>query len=151
MTDKTLKDILYMGVFFQAPEVEELMKYVPESFKVREGYKEIAEPHVTTGFGGNTSINVLKQALTCDTPYCVKVRVTALGISETNVALEVQYMIYEDGLDMHRLYSDNAIMHITLATANDGKPVDSNKIDFWQAIEPFNTVGTYVIKYKNNI
>ena len=149
-TNKTLKDILYTGVFFQTPEIEELMKYVPQSFKDREGYREIAEPHVTTGFGSNISLRVLNQALNLTTPYAVNVRVVALGISDTNIALKVKYMIYCDevNLDMRNLYSDNKVMHITLATANGGKPVDSNKIEFWQAIEPFDIVGTYVIKYR---
>lgn len=153
---KKLSDILYVGIFFwhwskSNKHITKLKSYIPEEFKKLKGYKEIEALHVTTGFGMNMSLEVLKQALRYE-GQILDVTISSIGVSDKCIALGVSKMeIFDEGLWMSfPIISDNKHMHITLATANGGKPVESSNITNWVPIEEFTLEGIYNILYKNN-
>jgi hypothetical protein len=57
----------------------------------------------------------------------LQIVINGIGISNKAMAFRV---------DKKSVYCVNDIPHITIATFNNGKPVDSNNIEYWVSIKP---------------
>lgn len=62
------------------------------------------------------------------------IEITGIGFSEYAIAFRCR-------LSNSKLYSVNAIAHITICTMPGGLPVDSNNITEWHAFQPFRIFG----------
>lgn len=65
----------------------------------------------------------------------IKITVTHVGISNLAMAVKVKFPKELKGICF------NSVPHITIGVFNGGKPVDSNYIEHWEQIEPFNIIG----------
>ena len=152
--EKTLKDILYAGVFFDEETSSELYKYITPEFKKNTGYMPVANLHITTGYGGDMSITTLEQSLK-DNGFPARATISTIGVSDKCIALGIDKFKLErchereDGwMDWKVLHSDNEHIHITLAVANGGKPVESNDITDWQEIPELEVYGKIKLIFK---
>ena len=72
--------------------------------------------------------------------------VDGIGYTDKALALRVFKVICTG--DSTLVPSTNKQQHITLATVNNGKPVDSNTIKDWKVIDPITFTGYSRIIYK---
>ena len=127
------KSWLYYGVFFSDKTKRALLEYARQwmkkctcpsdhSFEFRDDWKIYCD-HMTLVYNdgsekaqedANFYENVFP--MLCEV---VSLRITHIGYSNRAIALQVDYQ------------TSNKISHITVATAPDAKPVESNNINYW--------------------
>lgn len=79
--------------------------------------------HVSQLHGNSEMYNYLKDYVR----EKFQIVINGIGISNKAMAFRV---------DKKSVYCVNDIPHITIATFNNGKPVDSNNIEYWVSIKP---------------
>lgn len=141
-----INHILYTGIFISSSQLEDLKKLIPEEFKAKEGYKEIEYPHVTVFFHTNMPLPIVQYILNHNELSNFEIVVDGIGYTDKALALRVFKVICTG--DSTLVPSTNKQQHITLATINDGKPVDSNTIKDWKVIDPITFTGYSRIIYK---
>lgn len=79
--------------------------------------------HVSQLHGNSEIYNYLNNRL----EEKIQIVINGIGISDKAMAFRV---------DKHSVVCVNDIPHITIATFNGGKPVESNYITYWKAFDP---------------
>ena len=88
--------------------------------------KDIDFRHITTEF---------KPAITHEHLYGQKIRVTLISYGNDSINEGVKVSLSSaDSDELVELFNNIAIPHITLSVSNEGKPVNTSKLDFNQPI-----------------
>ena len=130
------KNWIYFGVFIdgiaKAKNIQALEK---NSVTVPEDWKWFNH-HMTIAFNnGSEEVQKLYKYyefyLEEEIDSEILITIDGIGVSDDAIAMRVRYT----------LPIANKIPHITIATPQNGKPVNSNKITEWIDIEPYNITG----------
>ena len=140
---KKVNNILYAGIFVKEDSFDKLFSTV----NTQENTRKIEHPHVTLFFRDNVSFEIMQYALSHNEETDFKITVDGVGSNDKAIALHVSKVVDKDG---NEVSSMNKVKHITLYLLNDGKPVDSNSIKYWDPIEPITFEGYSRIIYKRN-
>jgi len=141
------KNWVYYGVFFDKNVQKELLEFAKNYIAIPDGWKVFCH-HMTIVFN-DKSEEKQEMAEKLDEYLGTKQSITIDGIGVSNRAIALSVKDY---------VTQNERSHITIATAPDAKPVESNNISNWYKIdEDFSVVGTLdvfrpltIIKNKNN-
>lgn len=122
---------IYTGVFFDVAElIEKFAKYVGEETLSN----IIKNPHVTFTFRPSSVDTSLLGKQVC-------FNVTGYACDGKNQGLSVEVSLIHAGLSSE--YQTIKHPHITISVSEDGRPVDTGKLDFKPISVPFEVVGTY--------
>lgn len=122
---------IYTGVFFDAAELsEKFAKYVGEETLSN----IIKNPHVTFTFRPKeVDAGLFGQPVTF--------KVIGYACDGKNQGLQVEVLSIHSSLLSE--YGTIKVPHITISVSEDGRPVDTGKLDFKPISVPFEVVGTY--------
>lgn len=123
---------IYFGIFLDEMSKKRNLQTLEENnVIIPEGWK-MFNHHLTIAFNNKTEdaqnlYNVYKHVFGTTTT----ITVDGIGISDDAMAMRVKF----------NNPIANKIPHITIATPEGGKPVNSNKITKWMNIKPYNITG----------
>lgn len=129
---------IYFGVFLDGmAKAKNIHALEMNGVKVPESWKWFNH-HMTIAFNnGSEEVQKLydyyEYYLDDNVGYPITITVDGIGVSDDAIAMRVNY----------DLPIANKTPHITIATPQGGKPVNSNKITKWIDIEPYNIRGTF--------
>lgn len=141
-----MTDFNYYGLFLTEESKTILENYI-RSCKYHEILEELYDSadhkymdHVTLLHHTHTGYKMLKEELDKRLGEYFNVTITGVGFNDKTLTFRVSLSsiyrhIEDEGLVEMGLCA-NDIPHITIATYDDGKPVDSNTITEWKYIKP---------------
>ena len=121
-------DFIYFGLFLNQDIKNKLMNILKstEYYKILEKADNIYLDHCTL-LHCSQNYPKLKEYLQSKLKCEFSATITSIGISDKAIAFGVKFSLLRDGRSM----CANNHPHITIATFNGGKPVDSNNIKEW--------------------
>ena len=138
MKQLNLSEVLYTGVFINDPkEAAQLYSLVYKynaSMRYAKGFRFVEQLHVTTTFAGNMPFTHIKQLLNMWHDN-IAIIIDGIGWDVCNRVIALRVYSIKHAILGIDIRSVNNVKHITLATANNGKPKESNDITVWHDLE----------------